>query len=234
MIILNTSGMFVCSYVLSLWISPMKRRAPSWLCPCPPPLLSLQKTSYPQGFPTSTWAPSWRWWSELAPPPCFAQPAATQTQKSPGSRTSCPLTQTWVTGESSSSDQVRLKGRALQLFFFSPQVFFPCSCLRKRCFWDHNSSFLSLYLMLFLLSVKLLWDLFNPVGAAVSSQAIYAIAPHAVSKRKECIGGQGGGCIRVYFYQAVTVLFWGFKAVDQAQKVLLLFIDCNDIERARA
>lgn len=69
-------------------------------------LFCSQRTySHPASL-TLTWALSSKWWSALEQPPCSVLPAATLTQKLPGSRISCRSTRLITTGESSSSAQV--------------------------------------------------------------------------------------------------------------------------------
>lgn len=72
---------------------------------------SQRTYSHPASL-TLTWALSSKWWSALEQPPCSVLPVATLTQKSPGTKTSCPLTPVQVMGESNSYAQVR-KARAL-------------------------------------------------------------------------------------------------------------------------
>lgn len=66
-----------------------------------------QRTSSQLVSPTLTWALNSKWWSAPGRPPCSVLPAAIRTRKSPGTRTSCPLTPVQVVGGSNSCAQVR-------------------------------------------------------------------------------------------------------------------------------
>lgn len=79
----------------------------------------LQRTCSHQVSPTLTWALSLKWWNALEQPPCSVLPVATLTQKSPGTKTSCPLTPVPVMGGSSSYAQVRKTGNHVSFSTFN-------------------------------------------------------------------------------------------------------------------
>lgn len=71
-----------------------------------PLLSSSQRTCSRPASPTSTWALNSKWWSAPGRLPCSALQVAILTRKSPGTRTSCPLTPVQVMVASSSYAQV--------------------------------------------------------------------------------------------------------------------------------
>lgn len=97
-----------------------------------------QRTYSHQGSLTSTWALSWKLWSELEQPPCCVLPVAPLTQKSPGTKTSCPSIPVQVTAASNSYAQVR-KSReqvvTVDLLTNSSTSFSTCSSCSAQSVW---------------------------------------------------------------------------------------------------
>lgn len=113
-----------------------------------PLLFCSQRTYSHQASLTLTWALNWKWWSALEQPPCFALPVATLTQKSPGTRTSCPLTPVRVMAGSNSYAQVR-KAQPVTVIFHLTDLstwLFLCfvanvaavSPKSKKLYWEHK------------------------------------------------------------------------------------------------